>query len=74
MSVEPIGAPPPDPRVVAFCRDLLAKAESGELQGVAVAGQYHNASIGSGFIGRLSKSLVGELFHLTMQVNGEVER
>lgn len=62
-----------DPEVVGLLRDMLQKAEAGEIVALALATENTGREIGTAYAGDLSVfALIGALEHLKLRISGDL--
>ena len=64
----------PDQSVIDELKDLLAKAESGEIIGIGWASLYYDGVGTNHYAGRISRNTVGQLFAVATRMTLAIDR
>ena len=64
----------PDVAVVKMLKDLLERAERGNITGIAVAVHFNDETSGQSYAGTHSYSVVGRLHSLQAAILGELQK
>jgi hypothetical protein len=62
----------PNPEVVDELEEWLARANAGQVQGIAIAALYCDGCTGGRWGGVLSRSMVGQLFSLMQRITASL--
>jgi hypothetical protein len=66
--VKSINSTKVDQQTIDTLKELLAKAETGDLRSILFVDKYQNGEVGSGWAGRPDKDMIGEIEDLKFNI------